>query len=165
MSFPAPSIKTEIQEQLSNNELCGPPAQNVDRGNASLLMSAAQSLATVASGEAPPQPGMPGMPGIYQPIPAGGELSTLRLGGPAVGVQQAAEDLPNRSRAQCEMLMGARQDAEERIAQVLSASSAQLESARKLEEELASENADLQRQLADARESCSIAGTFCCGCC
>jgi hypothetical protein len=29
-----------------------------------------------------------------------------------------------------------------------------------MEEELASENADLQRQLAEARESCSIAGAW-----
>ena len=54
--------------------------------------------------------------------------------------------------------MSARQDAEDRVAKVLSASSAQLESARKMEEELASENSDLQRQLADAREACTIAG-------
>ena len=44
--------------------------------------------------------------------------------------------------------------------QVLSASSAQLEAARRMEEELASENADLQRQLADAREACNIAGAW-----
>lgn len=72
---------------------------------------------------------------------------------------QDAETACKQAASQVAELMDARQDAEDRVAQVLSASSAQLESARKMEEELASENADLQRLLADAREACSIAGT------
>jgi hypothetical protein len=85
MQFPGPSIKTEIQEQLGNNDLCGPPAQNVEGGSASLLMSAAQSLATVASGEATAQPNVPGH---FPTIPVGGgrELSALGMGGPASAV-------------------------------------------------------------------------------